>query len=298
MALDKLTTTQVIGSIAVVLSGVCFYILPSSPSDARFLSEDKKIAAVWRIARNQTGIKHPKVLKYQIREALCDIRVYRLLVQQFAIGMANGGLGGYYSALLRGFGWSSIQTIRCQLPIGAVQLVASVIAGYLASRYRNRTIIIVLVLAMFSITAMVGFSTIPIEQKMALTACTWIVSAGGGAIGAIVLNWAIVAANFAGHSKRTTVNGINFVAYWSGNFAGPFLFDPHEAPRYHSATAVLGAMLGVGWVATACMGVYMWNANRRRDAKAAAGRHEYVAAAQGGIEGFTDKENKSFRYRY
>lgn len=281
-----------------MLSGVCWYTLPSSPSDARWLSEEEKIAAVWRIARNQTGIKHAKVLKYQIREALCDVRIYCLLVQQFALGMANGGLGGYYSAFLRGFGWSSIQAIRYQLPIGAVQLFASIIAGYLASRYRNRTIIIVLVLAIFSITAMVGFSTIPIEQKMALTACTWIVSAGGGAI---VLNWAIVAANFAGHTKRTTVNGINFVAYWSGNFAGPFLFDPREAPRYHSATVVLGAMLGASWLATASMGVYMWNANRRRDAKAAAGRHEYAAATQGGIEGFTDrtdKENKSFRYRY
>lgn len=293
----KLTDTQVVGLIAIVLSVICFFLLPSGPSDAKFLTREEKLAAVWRIARNQTGIKHEKVLKYQIYEALWDFRVWCLIVQQFAIGMANGALTGYFSAFLRGFGWSSIESVRYQMPIGAVQLFATIIAGYLASRYRNRTIIIILVLAIFAIVAMVGFSTIPADQKMALTSCTWIVSAYGGAI---VLNWSIVAANFAGHTKRTTVNGINFLAYWSGNFTGPFIFDPKEAPRYQSATVVLGVMLGVGWLATASMGIWMWNANRRRDAKAAAGDHAYDAS-EGGIDGFTDrtdKENKSFRYRY
>ncbi|OQV08925.1 hypothetical protein CLAIMM_13132 [Cladophialophora immunda] len=287
----------VVGSIAVFLSMLSFFFLPCGPGDAKFLTPEEKLAAVWRIARNQTGIKHGKVLKYQIYEALRDFRVWCLVVQQFAIGMLNGALAGYYSAFLRGFGWSSIEAVRYQLPIGAVQLFATVAAGYLASRYRNRTIVIILVLAIFAIVAMVGFSTIPADQRMALTACTWIVAAYGGAI---VLNWAIVAANFAGHTKRTTVNGVNFVAYWVGNFAGPFVFEPKEAPRYPSATTVLGVMLGVGWVATAAMGVWMWHANTRRDAKAAAGDHSYDPL-QGDIDGFTDrtdKENKSFRYRY
>lgn len=211
--------------------------------------------------------------------------------------MANGALAGYYSAFLKGFGWSSIQSVQYQLPIGAFQLVASIIAGYLASRFRNRTIIIILVLALFAIAGMVGFSTIPADQKMALTSCTWIVSVYGGAI---ILNYAVVAANFAGHTKRMAVNGIGFVSYFSGNFAGPFVFDPKEAPRYPSATKVLASMLGVGWVATAAMGIYMWNANRRRDAKAAAGNNAYDPLG-GSIDGFTDhtdKENKSFRYRY
>ncbi|EXJ66729.1 uncharacterized protein A1O5_09924 [Cladophialophora psammophila CBS 110553] len=287
----------VVGSIAVVLSMIGFFFLPSGPGDAKFLTREEKLAAVWRIARNQTGIKHGKVLKYQIYEALRDFRVWCLLVQQFTIGMANGALTGYFSAFLRGFGWSPIESVRYQLPIGAVQLFATIVAGYLASRSRNRTIIIILVLAIFAIVAMVGFSTIPADQKMALTSCTWIVSAYGGAI---VLNWAIVAANFAGHTKRATVNGINFVAFWIGNFAGPFVFDLKEAPRYPSATIVLGVMIGVGWVATAATGLWMWNANRRRDAKAAAGDHTYDPW-QGNIDGFTDrtdKENKSFRYRY
>ncbi|KIW92888.1 uncharacterized protein Z519_06737 [Cladophialophora bantiana CBS 173.52] len=260
----RLTDGQVVGWIAVVLNMICFFFLPSGPSDAKFLTREEKLAALWRIARNQTGIKHGKVLKYQIYEALRDFRVWCLLMQQFTIGMASGALAGYYSAFHRGFGWSPIESVRYQLPIGAVQLFATIVTGYLASRYRNRTIIIILVLAIFAVVATVRFYTIPADQKIALTSCTWNVS-----------------------------------VYGIANFAGPFVFDPKEAPRYPSATTVLGVMLGVGWVVTAAMGIWMWNGNRRRDAKAAAGDHTYDPS-KGNIDGFTDctDKEKSSRYRY
>lgn len=283
--------------MAVILGIVCYFVLPSSPNDAKFLSEEEKLVCVWRIAGNQTGIKHGKFLKYQAYEALCDVRVWCLVVQQFCIGMLNGALTNYFSAFLRGFGWSSVDAVKYQLPIGGVQIVATVIAGYLASRFRNCTIIIIMVLVSFGIAAIVGWSTIGSEHKMALTACAWIVAVYGASM---ILNWSIVAANFAGHTKRMTVNGINFVCFWGGNFAGPFIFEPSEAPRYPTATKILGVVMGVGWVITGVMGVIMWNANKRRDAKAAAGDENYQAAA-GELDGFTDrtdKENKSFRYRY
>jgi hypothetical protein len=135
-------TTQIVGSLAIILSAFCFFLLPSSPAYARFLIKDEKVTTVRRIAQNQAGVKHGRILQYQIREALCDFRVYYLLMQQFAIGMINSALRGYCSALLRGLGWLSLQTARHRLPSGAVQLLAICIAGYLASRFRNITTVI------------------------------------------------------------------------------------------------------------------------------------------------------------
>jgi predicted MFS family arabinose efflux permease len=282
--------------MAIVLGVVCFFLLPSSPSNARFLTKEEQVVCVWRIAQNQTGIKNEKFLKYQAYEALCDFRVWCLFVQLFCIGLVNGSLTNYFSAFLKGFGWSSMDALKYQLPIGGLQVVATIFAGYLASRFRNRTIIIILVLVTFGVAALVGWSTIPAKHKMALTACTWLVAPYGASI---ILVWAVLAANFAGHTKRTTINGINFTAFWAGNFVGPFVFNPSEAPRYPTATRILGGMIGLGWVATAAMGLYMWNANKRRDAKAAAGNYAYDTS-EGELGGFTDrtdKENKSFRYR-
>ena len=133
-------------------------------------------------------------------------------------------------------------------------MVTTILPGFIASRFRNCTIIIILVLVTFGVAALVGWSTIPAEHKMALTACTWLVAPYGASM---ILNWAVIAANFAGHTKRTTINGITFTAFWAGNFAGPFVFDPSEAPRYPTATKILGGQIGLGWVATAAIGLYV-----------------------------------------
>lgn len=282
--------------MAIVLGVVCFFLLPSSPSNARLLTKEEQVVCVWHVTQNQAGIKNEKFLKYQVYEALWDFRVWCLLVQQFCIGLENGSLTNYFSAFLRGFRWSSMDALKYQLPIGGIQVVFTVFAGYFASRFRNCTIIVILVLVAFVVAALVGWSTIPAGHKIALTACSWLVAPYGAAN---ILNWAVVAANFAGHTKRTTINGINFAAYYAEDFAGHFAFDPSEAPRYPMATRIIGGMTGLGWVATVAMGLYMWNANRRRDAKAAAGNYAYKAS-EGELGGFTDrtdKENKPFRYR-
>ncbi|KIV93425.1 hypothetical protein PV10_04638 [Exophiala mesophila] len=286
----------VIGSLAVLLGVVSMFLLPSSPMDARFLTPQERIVCVWRVSSNQIGIKHEKFLKYQVWEAVRDVRVWCLVVQQFTIGFINGAVSNYFSAFLKGFGWSSMDAVKYQLPFGAIQLTSTIFFGWLASRFRNTTFIIILTVPIFPIGAFIGWSTIPNEYKLALTAMTWILALQSAGL---ILNWTVIAANFAGHTKRTTVNGINFFCFYAGNFAGPFVFDPKEAPRYRTATKILGGILGLMWVATAVMGAVMWRINRRRDAKAAAGNAAYNPA-QGELEGFTDrtdKENKSFRYR-
>lgn len=271
-------------------------MLPSSPNDAKFLTPDERLACVWRIAVNQTGVKHSKFMKHQALEALRDPRVHLLLVQQFAVGFLNGAISNYFSAFLRGFGWSSMDAVLYQLPIGAVQIVTTVLAGFLASRIRNSTFIILLAVTVFPLAALIGWSTIPSSEKMALTACSWIIAPYSAAV---ILNWSIVAANFAGHTKRTIMNAINFAAFYAGNFAGPFVFDPVEAPRYPTATKILGGMVGLIWVVTAAMGFIMWRANKARDAKAAAGdaRYQVSQGTMFGFTDYTDKENKAFRYR-
>jgi hypothetical protein len=64
----------------------------------------------------------------------------------------------------------------------------------------------------------------PYYQKQA---CTWIMPITGLCI---ILTWSLVAANIAGHPKRTFVNGLEFMGYAAGNIFGLFLFIPTEAP--------------------------------------------------------------------
>jgi hypothetical protein len=80
----------------------------------------------------------------------------------------------------------------------------------------------------------------------------------------IILTWSIVAANIAGHTKRTFVNGLEFVGYATGNIIGPLLFIPKEAPRYPCAIKGLLSVHACAMLFTACLGLVMLRENRKR----------------------------------
>ena len=109
-----------------------------------------------------------------------------------------------------------------QLPNGASQLVCNVVAGLFVAKTDNTSVITVLIVHTPSPAGIIGIATIHIEHQLALTACCWLLGIIGAAI---ILNWSVVA-NVAGHTKRMTVNGLNFVCYAGGNIIGPFIFSP------------------------------------------------------------------------
>jgi hypothetical protein len=240
-----------------------------------------------------------------VREAACDPRVWCIAGQQLSIGITNAAVANFMSALFRGFGYDSVDTVLYQLPNGAFQLVGTVAAGVLTSNIPNTTIFTIIAVHLPSIAGIIGVATIDLSHRLALTACCWMLGITGAAI---ILNWSIIAANFAGHSKRMTVNGVNFVFYAAGNVIGPFLFLPEEAPRYLSAIKALCGIYSSSMFFTAVIGLLMLRENRKRRALFAP---DSVQIEHGGMDrnsngaeddedafrDLTDGENKRFRYR-
>ncbi|KAF7544106.1 hypothetical protein G7Z17_g10213 [Cylindrodendrum hubeiense] len=290
-----------IGVITVTAGLVAFFIFPSSPLDFKLFSHEEKVVSIWRVAENQTGIKHDKLLPYQIREALLEPRVWFIAGQQISIGIINSSITNFMSALLSGFGYNSSETVLWQLPNGAFQLVMTVAAGVHASKIRNTTIICAIAVQVPSLAGIIGIALIPIEHRLALTACCWLLGIIGAAI---ILNWSVIASNFAGHTKRMTVNGLNFVCYAAGNIVGPFMFRQSEAPRYMGAIKALCGVYASSMVFTALVGADMWLSNKRRDAKARSGEEGLSGeddstsdSNEAGFRDLTDKENLRFRYK-
>lgn len=101
-------------------------------------SEYERIVAVWRISKNRTGVQHPKFLAYQVKEALIDPKTYLLLLMGAALGILNGSVTSFMSALIKGFGFSSVRSSLLQMPGGACEVVGTIILGYI-STFKNMT---------------------------------------------------------------------------------------------------------------------------------------------------------------
>lgn len=144
------------------------------------------------------------------------------------------------------------------------------------------------------LVGLIGILTIPFTHRFALVVMCWF----QGVVGSpVILSWTLPGVNTAGHTKRTTVLGVYFIAFCSGNIIGPHLFLASEKPRYQTAIKSLvgaySAVIGLQMIYTA----YCWMENR---AKARAGLLDGVSTTEVALEGFddlTDKQNKHFRYR-
>lgn len=126
----------ILGAITILWGIVFFMFVPDSPAQVKWLTEEEKVIAVQRIVENKTGTKSRRFEKSQVIEAITDPAVIILGLISFVNAIASGGLA-FGSLIIKGLGFSAINTTLMNLPLSTVQIVAQLGCGYLASRVKN-----------------------------------------------------------------------------------------------------------------------------------------------------------------
>ncbi|KAJ5058599.1 hypothetical protein J3E74DRAFT_275940 [Bipolaris maydis] len=101
-----------------------------------------------------------------------------------------------------------------------------------------------------------------------------------------------LSSNMAGYTHRSLASALVFTAYCWGNFAGPFVVDAKEAPRYEGAT--IGLLVGYS-IKTGChlaLLDYMFFTNTRRNR--VYGPPNKEASDEAGMRDQTEFANEDF----
>jgi MFS family permease len=82
----------VLGSVTCAWGFLLVFLLPDSPSKARFLTPEERMIALHRTLDNRTGVMDEDNYKpYQILEALKDPQAWLLFFYTFSVNIPNGG---------------------------------------------------------------------------------------------------------------------------------------------------------------------------------------------------------------
>ncbi|KAF2030864.1 allantoin permease [Setomelanomma holmii] len=281
----------VIGLLNFVWAWVFLWVMPDSPSSAKFLTHKQRIVAIDRIAGNMIGVKTKQFDMHQALEAVLDVKVHCLALIGLGCGVVNGGVSNFASSLIKGFGFSGIYATLLQLPTGAFEFVVVPLCGLAAGYFKNTRCLILAFICLPPLGGLLGIRLTPLSQRWTLVGCTWLQYIIGAPV---ILSWNLLTTNIAGHTKRSTANGLWFVFYAAGNIAGANVFFAREAPRYFSAlTGLIVCYCGMVVVAGFLAG-WMWMENKRRDRVFGIGEDE--TAVEDGFSNKTDGEAKHFRY--
>lgn len=134
----------VLGALAVFNGIIVFFFLPDSPMNARFLSEEEKIAALERVRLDQAGTHNRKIKRYQIAETFKDSRTWVMFFIIMCVGVPNGGDSAFSNIITKSFGWTSRQSLLLNMPRAAIGGFAVVAGGWLSDRINDRMTLVLL----------------------------------------------------------------------------------------------------------------------------------------------------------
>ncbi|KAM0262928.1 hypothetical protein ACHAQJ_001521 [Trichoderma viride] len=179
------------------------------------------------------------------------------------------------------------------MPEHAIQLFCVIIAG-IAGTYLKNSRCIVIVLS--NIPPLVGSFIVyyvPASEKLTRLAGVYILFTNTISY---IMVLSLVASNFAGMSRKTTVAAGIFLAYSAGNLVAPNLFIASEAPLYPTGfRGMIASFITLIVLAFVLMG-YLILQNKARDKKY--GKVDPNTVQEDDFLDLTDKELHYFRYAW
>ncbi|KAJ7507107.1 major facilitator superfamily domain-containing protein [Mycena galericulata] len=286
----------VLGCVTAVAGVWALFYMPDSPMEVSWLTEAEKRVAIERVKINQTGIKNTHFKWKHLKELVADPQIWLLTLLIIVTSLTSGVISFYSTTLIRNFGFSPLRSALLNIPSGAVSLLSCLATAYLGHKYDNRA----LCMTVFCLFAAMGsglMSFLPSSHRAGLLAGVYLVNMETVTL---FLVFCLTTANVAGQTKRVAANALISGAFSIGNIIGPQLFQPKDAPQFIPAKIILLVTeIATAMIAAALRIYYGWQ-NNIRDAAERKEREIGELKEVVNIEwlNLTDRENKTFRYKY
>ncbi|CAO3629098.1 unnamed protein product [Cunninghamella blakesleeana] len=274
----------IFGIVTIILGVIVFFLFIDTPTSRLLrLSEKEKEIVKERTADNMV-VKTKEIKKYQIWEALKELRFWCLFFSILLINLQASGLIAYSVLLLQSLGFNTIESVILQIPSGGLAALYTLIAIIFVKKTNQ------------SILTGIGFTFLSIIGCIVLITSQ---STAGKLVG-YYLSWAqaapqatfitIVGNNVLGYTKKVTYNGANIIAYVLGSFIGPFFLSNYQfgIVGYIIANSVVILLLLV-------LRFDMARSNRRRKQNTANGVESKDDKFDVHLD-LTDRENEKFIY--
>ncbi|XHG08810.1 hypothetical protein AWENTII_011901 [Aspergillus wentii] len=269
--------------------GVLFYfVVPSSPDKAWFLTRREREILMARMALDREGGDQTSFSLSQVKETLFDARAWLAFIFGVLVTMQSPVLT-FASLIIKNLNYNKFETMLYTSPSGALQM-AFIWLGMLGCLVlpNNRSLIVIF-LAIPPLVGNILLLKLPLSAGWGLIVSSWLASCISDVM-AVLLS--LSASNVKGNTKRAMVNTLFFIGYCVGCIASPQLWKSNAAPRYFEGvvTAIVTWCL---LVAMMCLYWYLcWFENRKRDRT----HHEERDYQVG--EDITDIQDPLFRYSY
>ncbi|KAI9659347.1 MAG: hypothetical protein M1821_001605 [Bathelium mastoideum] len=283
-----------LGLVTLIFALSILMFLPDTPMQARFLSNEEKVALLKHIKVNQTGVEGKRFILSQFTEALRDFQIWALFIITILNGSGGGVITAYSATLIKSFGYSAKRSALLLMGTGPVTLSTTLIGGF-GSRYFGRRWMWIIVV---TIPAIIGSCLMawPIGNKQHTALAGVFLVNAFISLTPVVYQWTM--SNVAGHTKRAYASAMLQAAFAIGNIIGPQTFRAKDAPGYQPAKICTVVFLSLLVCLVAVLAFYYLVHNNIRNRRFTVREEVEDIPDEKAYAGLTDKENLDFRYTY
>jgi MFS family permease len=230
--------------LTILTSPVIYWQVASTIESAKWLDEHDKKVAVERVRYNKTGTGSTKFKVPQLWEAMYDPKSWVLVGTSVLLNAGASVTGTFGGLLIKGLGFDNYRTVLLNMPFGGVQFLIILVISYLATRFKFKgpflAGICLPVIAGAAILYATGRTHADTPVNLAGYYLLGFIFAGNP----LIVSWAI--ANTGGSTKKAVTMVMYNIGSSIGNIAGPYVFQPSDAPYYkHGLRSVLAIFLAL-----------------------------------------------------
>ncbi|KAJ3895279.1 MFS general substrate transporter [Lentinula edodes] len=257
----------IIFGVATGLWGIIMlFTLPDSVESSRFLDEEGKKHVLTKVSQAGTGRTNRTTSTWkseQVVECLIDPKTWAFFGISVCTQIPNSGTQNFGNLVLEGFGFTNLETTLVGIPSSFISFFTILITGWFAGKYSNITCYLIVLVVLPPVAGSALIYATKVNNGVKLFAY-YLLATGPGAL---PLSMSLMTTNYKGVTKKMTMTAILFLAYCTGNIAGPQFFKTSEAPTY--STAFRSIMICYALVIVEALGLrlYLSWMNEKRQIK-------------------------------
>ncbi|GHJ89084.1 hypothetical protein NliqN6_5486 [Naganishia liquefaciens] len=282
----------IVGALCTLWSLFMFIFIPDAPYSTKWLTRRQAVIVVARKRNEGAGIDKKEFQRSQVWDTLKDVKTYLYFFLGFSANVPNGGTSNFGTLVIKGFGFSTLNTTLLQIPYGtfiALMIFAAIYVNHKTHEKNVRT----LLMAGVTVLTVIGFALIAWTKGIAPRLIGYYLTGSSNAV--FVLALSLVSGNTGGSTKKALTSASIFLGVALGNIVGPFCFLDSEAPTYQTGIIVCMVSRALEIVIILSLRFCFVTGNKKRDRLFAAG-DQTADPSNEVYDDISDTKNMSFRY--
>ncbi|KAL9631438.1 MAG: hypothetical protein Q9204_004230 [Flavoplaca sp. TL-2023a] len=279
------------GAVTVAYGLVAIWFLPATPSNAMFLTEAEREAAVHRMgldahgASKESKVECERFSWHWVRMAILNVNTIVLSLNYFAIITPIYSFSLFLPTIISNLGYDSVKAQLFTVPPNMAGFLAVILCTFLSDRIKGRGPIM---LGCCSI-AIIGYIMLLIKTTpLVHYGGTFLVAVGVFPSAPAVLGW--LANNLAPHYVRATGTGLQIAVCNCAAFIATFTYLEKDKPDYTTGHLINLGMLVLSLALSTLHILYVKWENQKREN---GGRDYRLNKCDEGMLGY---KHPSFRY--